>query len=79
VWTDWAFPVLIFDLFLTGYDAQSINLFDVLALGRSITTVPGRPQAPPPFANAAPLGNTSNPNFVTAGAFDVNNKVSHRC
>src|SRR5438876_9158832 len=28
LWTDWAFPVLVFDLFLTGYDVQGINLFD---------------------------------------------------
>ena len=34
VWTDWAFPVLSFNLFLTGYDVQAINLYDVLALGR---------------------------------------------
>jgi hypothetical protein len=34
IWTDYAFPVLTFNLFLTGYDIQSINLFDVLARGR---------------------------------------------
>src|SRR3989442_414770 len=25
VWTDWAFPVLGFNIFLTGYDVQGIN------------------------------------------------------
>src|SRR6185369_14227085 len=29
LWTDLAFPVLNFNLFLTGYDAQAINLYDV--------------------------------------------------
>jgi len=30
LWTDAAFPVLNFNLYLTGYDVQSINLADVL-------------------------------------------------
>src|SRR5438309_6058164 len=28
IWTDWAFPVLNFNIFLVGYDVQSINLKD---------------------------------------------------
>ncbi|HMC22885.1 MAG TPA: hypothetical protein VKL19_13625, partial [Thermoanaerobaculia bacterium] len=31
VWTDWSFPVLDFNIFLTGYDVQAINLYDVIA------------------------------------------------
>src|SRR5215213_5998828 len=27
VWTDWSFPVLDFNLFLTGYDVQPINMY----------------------------------------------------
>jgi hypothetical protein len=34
IWTDWAFPVLTFDIFLTGYDVQSINLYDVIGRGQ---------------------------------------------
>jgi hypothetical protein len=34
IWTDWAFPVLSFNVFLTGYDVQSINLSDVISRGR---------------------------------------------
>ena len=30
VWTDWSFPVLDFNIFLTGYDVQAINLYDIL-------------------------------------------------
>ena len=39
VWTDYAYPVLTFNLALTGYDAQSINLYDVL--GPQGMTLPG--------------------------------------
>ncbi len=33
LWTDWSQPVLDFDVFLTGYDAQTIDLYDVLVGG----------------------------------------------
>ena len=33
LWTDRAFPVLYFNVYLTGYDVQSINLYDVIANG----------------------------------------------
>ena len=33
LWTDWAYPVLTFNLVLTGYDVQAINLADVLIRG----------------------------------------------
>ncbi len=33
IWTDWSQPVLDFDIFLTGYDAQAVNLHDVLVHG----------------------------------------------
>src|SRR5436190_23143282 len=81
VWTDWAFPVLGFNIFLTGYDVQGINLFDVIVRGlivpsipsgTSITTVPGSPQPAGSTSGATPLSNTSNPNFVTFGERHVN-------
>ncbi|MBV8519597.1 MAG: hypothetical protein JO197_19555 [Acidobacteria bacterium] len=34
LWTDYAYPAMGFDVFLTGYDVQSINLYDVIARGR---------------------------------------------
>jgi hypothetical protein len=47
IWSDWAFPVLTFNIFLTGYDVQSINLRDVIVGGAivptSIGTAPGNP------------------------------------
>src|SRR5713226_8783033 len=33
VWTDWSFPALDFNIFLTGYDVQAINLYDLFARG----------------------------------------------
>ena len=33
LWTDYAYPVLTFNVELTGYDVQSISLYDVLANG----------------------------------------------
>src|SRR5438128_12044282 len=29
VWTDWSFPALDFNIFLTGYDVQGINMQDI--------------------------------------------------
>ncbi|HEV7238039.1 MAG TPA: hypothetical protein VGQ36_02285 [Thermoanaerobaculia bacterium] len=33
LWTDYAFPAITFNLYLTGYDVQSINLYDVIERG----------------------------------------------
>ncbi len=33
MWTDWSQPVLDFDIFLTGYDAQTFNFYDMLVNG----------------------------------------------
>ncbi|HEX7830441.1 MAG TPA: hypothetical protein VF787_12340, partial [Thermoanaerobaculia bacterium] len=33
LWTDYAYPVLDFNVYLTGYDTQSINLYDIIARG----------------------------------------------
>ncbi len=38
LWTSWAFPVITFNLYLTGYDVQSINLYDVIVFGRIAST-----------------------------------------
>lgn len=34
IWTDWSQPVLDFDIFLTGYDVQSVGLHSVLVGGK---------------------------------------------
>jgi hypothetical protein len=33
LWTDYAFPVITFNVYLTGYDVQGVNLYDVIARG----------------------------------------------
>ncbi|HEX7832720.1 MAG TPA: hypothetical protein VF787_23910 [Thermoanaerobaculia bacterium] len=33
LWTDYAYPVIDFNVYLTGYDTQAINLFDIIARG----------------------------------------------
>lgn len=33
LWTDYSFPVLTFNVYLTGYDVQALNLFDVIVRG----------------------------------------------
>ncbi len=33
LWTDLAYPVITFNIYLTGYDVQSINLYDVIRRG----------------------------------------------
>ena len=34
LWTDYDYPVIAFNVFLTGYDVQSINLYDVIKRGQ---------------------------------------------
>jgi hypothetical protein len=73
IWTDWSFPALDFNIFLTGYDVQAINLYDVLARGL-IGTIQGTSIAEQantgennPTPGSLPFLNTANPNF-SAGA-----------
>jgi hypothetical protein len=62
LWTDWAYPMLTFNVFLTGYDVQGINLYDVFARG----VFPGTSNAAAP----GPLsyGNDQNPHFLADAA-----------
>ena len=64
VWTDWSYPVLDFNVFLTGYDVQALNLYDVLVSG-----VVAPPSGTTSSETANPSGafselNNSNPNFA---------------
>lgn len=33
VWTDWSYPVLDFNVFLTGYDVQPLSMYDIIVNG----------------------------------------------
>jgi len=58
LWTDWGVPTLAFDVYLTGYDVQTVNLRDVFQ-GVLPVTGAGAPQgayslaAAPPFSGCA--------------------------
>src|SRR6266508_6263572 len=71
IWTDWAFPALDFNIFLTGYDVQGINMYDIFARATiapgatpgtggtsSNTTVPTNPTP-----GSQPADNDANPNI----------------
>ncbi|HEV7570943.1 MAG TPA: hypothetical protein VGQ21_05545 [Thermoanaerobaculia bacterium] len=51
LWTDWAFPVLTFNIFLAGYDVQGINLKDILVRG-----IVASPVGTGPTTVQSPLG-----------------------
>src|SRR5436190_21962878 len=78
LWTDWSFPVLDFNIFLTGYDVQGINLYDVIVKGSIAPTVNGAfgGTSSSTARGKGPLGiiaspNTSNPNISIADCTDL--------
>lgn len=67
VWSDYSYPVLDFNLFLTGYDVQAIDLYDVIVNGVIAPTGPttgGTSSATTPGAISS--ANTQNPNIPPA-------------
>jgi hypothetical protein len=74
IWTDRSFPVLDFNIYLTGYDVQGINLYDIIARGQIPPTGAGTAAAPYlPFSPNGPrsVGRASNPNFIQAAGGGV--------
>src|SRR5947207_12732949 len=80
VWTDWSFPAIDFNIFLTGYDVQGINMYDIFAKATiapgavpgtggtsSNTTVPTNPQngLPSFYPGTQPAPNDANPNITS--------------
>lgn len=65
VWTDWSFPVLDFNIFLTGYDVQGISLSQVLVQG-----IVAQNNGTGPTTAQSPVGllstNYTNPNFAAS-------------
>ncbi|HEV7572169.1 MAG TPA: hypothetical protein VGQ21_11785 [Thermoanaerobaculia bacterium] len=67
IWTDWSYPVLNFNIYLTGYDVQGISMNQILNNGtvaQNNGTGPTTAQSP-----LGPLsaGFTANPNFAGGG------------
>ncbi|MEO8217914.1 MAG: hypothetical protein ABI718_12605, partial [Acidobacteriota bacterium] len=67
VWTDFSYPVLDFNIFLTGYDVQSISMYDILNRG----VLPGGGSG----ANQGDLSadNDANPYFASGAINACNN------
>ena len=70
LWTDWSFPLLTFNIFLAGYDVQSINLRDILVSGVVVSAVgtgPTTVKSPLGALTSPPSGpGYANPNFKAA-------------
>jgi hypothetical protein len=62
LWTDWGVPTLAFDVYLTGYDVQTLNARDLFA-GRLPTTGP----------DASPVGLASTSGVIFAGCGGTGN------
>jgi len=73
IWTDYSFPVVDIPIFLTGYDVQSINMYDVLnrgVFGSSSGTSSAEPVPTNDPSGSQPLANSANPNFLASAALD---------
>jgi hypothetical protein len=57
LWTDLSYPVITFNIYLTGYDVQKINLYEVLA-GGGIALPRGT------GTSVSPAGDLSEPNYL---------------
>jgi hypothetical protein len=62
LWTDLAYPVVTFSLFLTGYDVQAINLYDIF--GPRATFAPPSGTSSRVEVGNHSLDNDQNPNFL---------------
>ena len=60
IWTDWSFPVLDFNIFLTGYDVQPINLYDIIVRGVIAPPSGTTPATTPGSLSAANNANNNN-------------------
>jgi hypothetical protein len=74
LWTDWSFPVLTFNIFLTGYDVQSINVRDILVSGIVASAV-----GTGPTTVKSPLGALTSPTNGGPGYANPNFKAVIEC
>jgi hypothetical protein len=74
LWTDWSFPVLTFNIFLAGYDVQSINLKQILVSG-----IVASPAGTGPTTVKSPLGSLTSPANGGPGYANPNFKTAIEC
>ena len=55
-WSDWGVPIIDFDLFLTGYDVQVLNLYDMFSTGNVPITADAQSD---PLDTTSPAGDPS--------------------
>lgn len=77
VWTDWSVPILDFNIFLTGYDVQSLSMYDVIT--RGVVPATSIDRNGNGVINAADSGprsalNTANPAFFASVSTDCLNQ-----
>jgi hypothetical protein len=66
IWTDWSYPVMDFNLFLTGYDVQAINMYDILGPRAIIGSATGTTNDTDEGQRS--LANNANPHFLSSAA-----------
>jgi hypothetical protein len=74
LWTDWSVPVFNFNIFLTGYDVQSINLKDIIVSG-IVASAAGTG----PTTAKSPLGALTSPTNGGPGYTNPNFKAAIEC
>src|SRR6266480_4643646 len=80
LWTDLAFPVLDFNIFLTGYDVQSINLKDILTSGIVASAIgTGPTTAKSPLGTTGPFLSLTSPANGGPGYANPNFKAAINC
>src|SRR6266446_6782218 len=67
LWTDWAYPVMTFSAYMTGYGVASVNLRDVFTAG---AVLPGLDRSELP----GPLSASSNPNHLPGANVDCSGR-----
>ncbi len=68
IWTDWGYPTVDFNVFLTGYDVQAINMYDIFGPRGTIAPPSGTTNEIDPGDRS--LNNDANPNFAPQSARD---------
>jgi hypothetical protein len=58
IWTDLGFPAMWFPMFLTGYDVETVSMYELIARGTVPVTYSGQPEG------AASASDDSNPNHL---------------
>jgi hypothetical protein len=73
LWTDWSFAALDFNIFLTGYDVQSISLRDIFANGQIAPTASGATGGTSVTGSINGPGTGTSPTLATVQARNATN------